>query len=174
MDLLKRLNSLGFSITWRLLLIGWNGPAKFGRVVTADDIIAYATDLIGSPKGSYQPEITELAAAQRNETDVVEACLRRLSGVEGTAPGLETRKWRYVLLEQLMEKLPRDPVQGLTELTTFWEQFDFPADSPHLVQGKGNRLSPEQYYTITFLNKIVLKHKAWMENERRLLAGDAQ
>jgi hypothetical protein len=167
--LLERFHDLGFPITWTLLMVGWDGPAKIGRLIQAQDVIDYASNLLGSSEDGDHPAIVRLAVVQKHETDVIESCLRTLSAIEGTDRDLEARKWRYALLERVMEELPKDPLRGLVALTTFWEQFDYPIDGPHLVQGKGNDISPGQYYTVPFFEEMLRKHKAWLENERQLL-----
>ena len=170
MDYLKKFRSLGFPITWTLLSTGWNGPGKFGRLIDVDDISEYATQIIERPDGSYPPEVVNLAAASAGDPELVETCLKRLSATETVSPEIEARKWRYVLLEKCLGALPKnEPIEGLVELTTFWEQFDYPPDSPLQVQGRNNQAAPTEYYTVANYESTIQRHLDWMENERRSL-----
>ena len=76
------------------------------------------------------------------------------------------RKWRLILLQETLDTLPTDPVYALTELTDFWLSFGFPSDSPHFVQGRGNSMLPNEYYTGAFRDRILAGHQAWIEKER--------
>src|SRR4051812_14269039 len=126
MALLKRIEEMTFSVTWTLLLIGWEGPGKVGRVVTVEEIVAHATIRLEMPSSNDTFEVAQLASATESDTTVIASALRKLSMAEGASSDVETRKWRYVLLEQLVQNLPADPLYGLIALTTFWSQFDFP------------------------------------------------
>ncbi len=149
--------------------MGWDGPAKVERLVRPEEVIEHATSLLGSDMKENDPTIVRLAAAGEDEAEVIDSSLRTLSAKELSSDDFEVRKWRYVLLEQVLETLPVDPVAGLIALTEFWEQFDFPVDCPHVVQGRGNDLTAQQYFTAPFLDQMARKHANWLERERRLL-----
>lgn len=173
MNYIKRLQALGFPITWTLIFTGWNGPGKLGRLINVDDISEYATEMIDRPEESYSPEAVSLAGASTQDTELVETCLKKLSATETVSLEFEARKWRYVLLEKCLETLPKDPVEGLVALTAFWEQFDYPADCPHQVQGRKNQVAPNEYYTMPNYEDTVRRHVNWMRNECRSLEAGA-
>lgn len=95
-----------------------------------------------------------------------------LSQLNGGDPTIELRKWRLLLLEELLNSIPNDPTYGLTALTEFWQGFGFPQDSPHQVQGRGNEIPPSMYYQDQNLQQSIARHRAWIKMER--LALDKQ
>ena len=54
---------------------------------------------------------------------------------------------------------------GIAELTDLWIGLDYPADSPHIIQGRGNNISPRDYYTKKNYDKLYAKNTAWLETE---------
>ena len=83
----------------------------------------------------------------------------------------EARKFRLALLEDVLDSLPTDPVDGLIRLTEFWAKWEYPSDSPHVVQGRGNKLSPVDYYTLDTFARLIAEHRAWVEREAGNLRG---
>ncbi len=55
------------------------------------------------------------------------------------------------------------------ELTELWVQFGYPEDSPHIIQGRGNNISPTEYYTQSNYDKLYIKNKEWLEKELSFL-----
>ena len=68
-------------------------------------------------------------------------------------------------MEQLLEDIPTEPLYGLIAFTDFWNDFGFPSDSPHEVQGRWNSLGPQEYYTQENLERTIQRHQKWVENE---------
>lgn len=91
--------------------------------------------------------------------------LHHLAVLEGSPPAFETRKWRVVLLEELLSRLPTDPTDALIELSEFWSAFDYPPDSPHIDQARDTGLTPIQYYTQDMFATSLNAHRAWIESE---------
>jgi hypothetical protein len=145
----------GLPITWGTLLVGWEGPGKHGRLVDADEVFAFAEPLMET-----LPAETVAALADRDE---LPRTLRELAA--GADRARELRKWRWVMLRRALEELPKEPMYALLALTDFWERFDYPADSPHVVQGRGNQLSPAEYFTDENYRRIVDAHQRWLHDE---------
>lgn len=55
---------------------------------------------------------------------------------------------------------------GLTEL---WLELGDTADSPHIIQGKDNPISPVEYYTDANYDYLYKKNKCWLKNEIHFL-----
>ncbi|MBU1558504.1 MAG: DUF2247 family protein [Pseudomonadota bacterium] len=163
---LKNFQTEQLAINWCTLLLGWIGPGHFESQLSISDLQEFAkawlmmtdenndlvTDLILSDGQDFLSvkEILE-ALCKKNKSDFV----------------LEVRKWRYILLKECFEKIVRsnDYLYGLLELTDFWLMFDFPDDSPHVVQGRENTLSPTDYYTEDNFKKLINRHKQWLQKE---------
>ena len=48
-----------------------------------------------------------------------------------------------------------DYIQGLMDFTDIWAKFNFPSNSPHIVQGLNNRIEPREYYTLNTYNDLL-------------------
>ena len=155
-------------VDWSTILRGWHGPAKYGPQLSIADIASYAGNLI-STNPEQPPCVLKLAGARDDESEMVESCLRELAAQEEADQEIELRKWRLYLLKEIEPTLSRDPLYGLLGLTEFWEKFDYPDDSPHVVQGRGNHQSPQEYYTDENLRRLRTQHQEWMKNEEAFL-----
>ncbi len=98
--------------------------------------------------------------------EAIKEHLARLSDLCRCDPSRELRKWQVVLLEDVLNHIPSDPLYGLLALTEFWQNFGFPPDSPHEVEGKGSTLSASEYYEENNYVRLVGRHKAWIEQEK--------
>jgi len=138
MNYIKKIEEAGFNVRWGTVLIGWNGPAKFTRLIGPEDVVSFALDCISDEQMGSGEDVLELAGLVPAEYDLIDDYLRRLAARERFDFDCELRKWRLILLKQALADMPDDPIYGPLRLTEFWEKFDYPADSPHKVQGRGN------------------------------------
>lgn len=174
MTLFARLSET-FSVNWTTLLVGWDRPWESPAVLSTDDIDSHATERLASGVDARDEAlIVELLALDLPNADraLIRRCLARLSDLCRSDPSSELRKWRVVLLEQLLENLATDPVYGLIALTEFWLGFGFPPDSPHEVQGRDNSMSASEYYQEDNYRRLLLRHRSWIEQEKRDLGAD--
>jgi len=153
---------------WTTILIGWEGPGKYPHQITPKEVIDYATEL--ATNDDNQPEsVWMLAGANENDMDGIGNLIRQLAQSENADRDTELRKWRVVLVEEALSKLSSEPLYGLIGLTELWEKFDYPIDSPHVMQGINNNLSPKEYYTQGNYNQVIERHRKWIESEFRVL-----
>lgn len=168
MTILDRMRRDDIPINWSTILIGWHGPADYGRQLSIADIASHAGNLIEA--NPEQPEcVLKLAGAQNDESEMVESCLKQLVAKGEADQNIELRKWRLYMLKDLEPTLGDDPVYGLIALTEFWDKFDYPKDSPHVVQARGNHQSPEEYYTDDNFRRLRIQHREWMKGEEQFL-----
>ena len=169
MSYLHGMAALGLRANWRTLLTGLEGPAKYHPVVTLDDVCAFACEQLVVPTTPISEDAVASLVASSDEPMEVHRLLRLFAEREKSDAELELRKWRLMLLRDIMSHLPGDPLYGLLALTEFWERFDFPPDSPHVVQGRGNHISPAAYFTEENYRDLVGKHHDWIEREAAAL-----
>ena len=175
-----------FDANWTTVLVGWNGLGflspwpdrwtEFPPLLSADEISSYAEERLASCSNpTEQKLIVELLSLDlRTESrQTLSALLERLSAFDRGDPAFELKKWRVALLEQVLENLPEEPLYGLMAFTEFWQDFGYPPDSPHEVQGRGNTISPADYYQQENLNRLVVRHRAWIENQKATLKAQA-
>ena len=154
---IKDIKNLNFNITWRLLIKG-----LLERRITVDDIIEYAVEQL--EKGNDKIEICELAWNNGNMDETLK-CLYELADEEESEGELEERKLRAVILNNRLKKKKSNYVDGLLELTDLWIELGCPADSPHIIQGQDNEISPSEYYTESNYNYLFEKNKKWLKKE---------
>jgi hypothetical protein len=168
-----------FDPNWTTILVGWNGlgvlspwPAdwsKFPPLLSTDELIAYANVRLACASDPSEDDLIVRLLALDLHTEsreTIRELLLPLSDLGGGDPELELRKWRLALLEDLLDSIPEDAVHGLMALNEFWLQFGFPADSPHEVQGRGNAMSPADYYEDSNFRRLLSRHKTWIAREK--------
>ncbi len=168
-----------FDANWTTVLVGWDGlgvlspwPSRwteFPSLVSGEEVSAYADERLASTTDlSEQDLILKLLSVDlRTESrEAIKDMLKPLSDLDGGDPAIELRKWRLVLLEQVLENMPQDALYGLMALTEFWQSFGFPPDSPHEVQGKENTITPSEYFQQENLTRLLARHRAWMNDEK--------
>ena len=168
MKRLEAMRDAGLPVTWGTVLVGWRGPGKHDRLVDAADVIAHAVDAIAA--GDASQPVATLAAVDPAESEEIATTLAVLAQRERSDLQREQRKWRALLLKETLDELPSKPLYALLALTSFWEKFGFPEDGPHVVQGRGNQLSPADYYSQRNYEVLLNAHRAWLQNELAELA----
>jgi hypothetical protein len=113
------------------------------------------------------PDVADLCVAGSKSTSIGEALVRLAPEIDDR----EVRGWRAVELAHLLDELPPSPIDGLMELTSFWNALDFPDDMPHVVQGRANDISPIDYYTEENYRQLLDRHKAWLRSEIAAVAS---
>ena len=176
-----------FAANWTTVFVGWKGlgafspwqahSAEFPPLLSVKELGDYANERIRLSTETAEDElILRLSSldlpSERRETII--AKLAQLSEWCRGDPSHELRKWRAVLLEDVLADLPRDPLSGMLALTEFWQGFGYPSDSPHLVQGKGNTVSPADYYREDNYERVVACHRAWLSREKAELQEDRE
>ncbi|MBA3814388.1 MAG: DUF2247 family protein [Alphaproteobacteria bacterium] len=165
---IERLEEKNIPVTWHFLLMGFMGPGVLPNQLSSDEIVNYA--LKKEMEGPSNKIIENIAYSDVDDRTIIEKNLRILSSEEDQENKLsDLKKWELLLLEDHFEDLSEDPIKGLTSLTSFWSQFDFPEDCPHEVQSRGNTTSPERYYTQEHYHQLIKKHKQWMEQTEQQL-----
>lgn len=171
-----------FVVNWTTVLVGWKGlgvfspwpthSTDFPPLLSADELATYANERLASSSSAAEDDLVVRLLSLDLHTvsrETITEHLTWLSDLCGFEPSSELRKWRVVLLEDLLDHIPSDPLYGLISLTEFWQNFGFPSDSPHEVQGKGSTLSPDDYYDENNYQRLVSRHKAWIEQEKAAL-----
>ena len=144
MNGLEMIRATGVPVGWGSILatlllpkgpradITWAEVASF-----AESWLAARTDLPGIPQG-----LVEFYGIGPLDRDALVEAVRLLAEEECADPSIEALKLRLAFLERQFADLPDDPVDGQIALTEFWAGYDYPADSPHLVQGLGTQSPP--------------------------------
>jgi hypothetical protein len=171
--------SATFDTNWTTILVGWQGLGvlspwperwvEFPPLISAEEIADYSyARLVHSSDANERDLIEKLLSVklQTQSRQEIRNVLKRLSDMLGGNEAIELRKWRMVLLEDLLGTMPKDALYGLMALSEFWQKFGFPADSPHVVQGRGNTITPSEYFQQENLDRLLGCHQAWLHEEK--------
>lgn len=167
-DLLKKLKDLHY-LDWGVVLHAWNGIPGFNWRIKASDIVELAVDELKYVEDTSMPILVELTSAEDLSEYEVKDLLEKLCEKRGINLETALHKWRVVALEELLDNLSNDPIYDLIKITNFWSSWEFPSDSPHIVQGVENDITPTEYYTEENLNRILRAHRDWISREIRRL-----
>lgn len=162
----------GVPITWDTIRLGFEGFEGLPSTLSGSDVAQFAIQRIEA-QGPVNDAEVELLSVSSKTPDRMLGPLAKLATVDTDGTDNEVRKWRLALLGCLIDTLPDDPVDSLTELTDFWASFGYPTDSPHVVQGRGNRISPTDYYTPAMRDSVLEAHRRWLNHETKALRARA-
>lgn len=153
---------------WGMILLGAQGTPA-GKL-PAPEISDFACQKIAMSdiKESLLPAISEVAFCT-SVTDEIISYLEFICNEENVDLQISGRKWRYVALSLLLENLPNDYVYGSIELNDFWNEWGEAINSPNIVQGVGNNISPSEYYTADNYLLLINKHQQWLNEELKQL-----
>lgn len=155
---LEDIKELGLSITWRLLYL-----CVQSKHIETEEVIEYATEKL--EEGSEQEEICELAGAYAEEYEEICNVLWKLTEQEETQNDIENRKIRAVIVSKVLKTKNSNCINGLMDITDLWIGLGYPDDSPHIIQGKENCISPSEYYTMDNYNFLYAKNVEWLRRE---------
>ena len=160
-----------FPVNWGTVSVGWNDASQQLSQITFNEIKEFAFERLESSDCNQSEEeaIIQLLSINQNEADYedVRNLLFSLSSLSNAKIALEERKWRVMRLDEILKCIPLGTIDGLSALTDFWASYDYTTDSPHVVQGKDNELSPTAYYTDAFFQKMLLVHREWLSKEKQ-------
>jgi len=160
---LDDIKKAGFKVTWKAIDIGFKGSNVFRDELSTSDIIDYA--ILQLEEGNEDETLCALACEQGTNTEGVDKLVKELTNKENIEYSIEFRKWLVLYVEKKLPDEKIDYISGLLTLGDIWVALDFPEDSPHVFQGKGNDIAPEQYYTEENYKILLHKHKEWIKKE---------
>lgn len=152
------IKELKLNITWRMLYRG-----LLEKQIPISEIVEYAMEQL--EKGDDRIEICELAGSSDNDLEDIMNILYELADEEKSQDDLEDRKLRATRVNNFLKDKYSNCIDGLMGLTELWLELGYTTDSPHIIQGKDNSISPVEYYTDANYNYLYEKNKYWLENE---------
>lgn len=152
------IKELKLNITWRML---YRGLLK--KQIPINEIVEYAMEQL--EKGDDRIEICELAGSSDNDLEDIMNILYELADEEKSQDDLEDRKLRATRVNNFLKDKYSNCIDGLMGLTELWLELGYTTDSPHIIQGKDNSISPMEYYTDENYNYLYEKNKSWLEDE---------
>lgn len=159
-------------VDWGMIFLGACGIAS-GKL-SASEISSFACNEFAKPDGVKDVLLTAISevAFCSDITDEVMDYLRFICDEENIDLKLSSRKWRYLALCLTMQELPDDCVYGLLKLNEFWRLWGEDAETPNIIQGVGNNISPTEYYTDEQYKLVIKHHQEWLKKENQELLND--
>ena len=161
-DIIQQLKELGFRINWTLLKIGYEGQTYLPKLISIDNILQYAECLMETMKSGYE-SIVQLIIS-KDEMEFQDE-LEKLVMSETVNVSIQQRKLRVYVVQTALENLPADYLNGLFELNDLWVSLGLPNDCPHIIQGRDNLYTPQEYYTQAVFDLLLAKNKQWVLDE---------
>lgn len=152
------IKELKLNITWRMLYRG-----LLEKQIPISEIVEYAMEQL--EKGDDRIEICELAGSSDDDLEDIMNILYELADEEKSQDDLEDRKLRATRVNNFLKDKYSNCIDGLMGLTELWLELGYTTDSPHIIQGKDNSISPVEYYTDANYNYLYEKNKYWLEDE---------
>lgn len=159
---LENVKQLGLSITWRLLYV-----AICEKQLQEKDVIEYAIEKL--EEGDDRSEVCELAGSYVDEQEDIRNLLWELLKQENTKDDNEKRKLRAVIVNNALRIKYDNYIDGLMNLTDLWISLGYPSDSPHIIQGRDNNITPSEYYTADNYNLLYERNVEWLMTELEYL-----
>ena len=154
-------------ITWKLINIGYIGSNTFKNELSTEEILNYAIKCSCDDK--IQDTNLELLACEYKENiEQIDMYIKKLADSEDSNFEREFRKWRAIYVKIELKK-QSNYWTGLIHLNDIWSKFDFPNDSPYILQGVNNNITPKEYYTeenYIYLYEKIIK---WLQIELEYL-----
>lgn len=162
-----QLKTSGLPYGWTTILVGWRGVGTYYRLVSSAEVVSYADDQLNTVSDDTFGIVFELSQSNSNDFDIINSSLENLASAAPEDRKDAERIWQIILLKHILLDLTGDPIDGLTQLSGFWAEFDYPVDSPHTIQGRNNMISPHDYYKEDNFKQTLAKHLQWIDNEAK-------
>lgn len=159
-------------IDWGIIFLGACGIAS-GKL-SASEISGFACNELAKPEGVKDillTAISEVAFCSDINEEVI-GYLKFIYDEESIDLKLSSRKLRYLALCLTMQELPDDCVYSLLKLNEFWQVWGDDAETPNIIQGVGNNISPTEYYTDEQYKVAIKQHQEWLKKENKELLND--
>ena len=132
-------------ITWKLINIGYKGSNTFKNELLTEEILNYAIKCAFDDK-IQDTNLEQLACEYKENIEQIDIYIKKLADSEDSDYATEFKKWRAIYIKKELKK-QSNYLTGLIQLNDIWNKFDFPEDSPYILQGVNNNITPKEYYT---------------------------
>lgn len=159
---IEDVKELRLEITWKFLYM-----CLCEEQIYVESVIEYAISRIEA--GDERIEVCELAGAYADEKEYISDLLLKLGKNEEASYEFEKRKLRAILVKKVLQHKNDNYIDGLMELTDLWIDLGYPEDSPHILQGVGNDIEVNDYYSQDFYDFLYQKNVTWLDQEVKFL-----
>jgi len=158
---------LGFAITWKLISIGYISNSVFSNELLVDDIMDYAVSLYENETSNEL--LLDLIVQPKDDTQNILNIINRLSDKENSFYSIEFRKWEILFVWKQVSLNDHNYMDFLLGLSDLWIKVGCPKNLSHVIQGVGNNMSPQDYYSLQNYNTIIQELKQWVLYEAKII-----
>lgn len=151
-----------FNINWTLLKIGYYGEKNILSQLSKQEIYEYSKEILNEIDEEYDLIVQLISAYDDYEFSEI---LNKLAREENVDYDIQLRKWIVYLVNKELTNISKDYFEGLMQLTELWISLGLPVECPHIIQGKNNTISPEEYYTKETYELLLEKNIKWVNDE---------
>ena len=108
--------------------------------------------------------VSELCFCTEMNGEVIDM-ISNLCDLKSVDLTLSKKKWVVFAIKEFMNHLPEDSLYGLLELNNFWNEWGESNNSPNIIQGVNNTMTPNEYYSDENYLKIISNHNLWIKKE---------
>ena len=131
-------------INWKVIDIGCLGSEIFKNELSYNDIINFSLEEFDEKNKL----ILRIVASNRDESQEMGYLVQELANMEKSEYKLAFEKWKLVYIKK-----------------------NFPKDSPCILQGVKNNISPQEYYTEENYIYLYNRHLDWIRDKSDYLNG---
>ena len=166
-----------FPVNWTTVLVGWEGlgiispwPDKWiesSPLLTVNEVYEFCYDRISKTSDAKEISlILEMLEFEKKGPDreFIGYLLTPLSELYNGDKTFEIRKWRAVMLGELLERLQGDALSDSLEIGEFWMYYGFPPDSP-MKHSDIDNVRSDEYGSKKYINRVITINKEWLQNE---------
>ena len=154
---------MGFSITWKLILVGLFGRDQISALLTCEEMFDYLDEKLNVIDEKTDDII--LVICERDDIIRAKTVVQKLAKKEHSELSLQIRKWRAYILKDTLDNLNSDFLQAILQLMNFWVLMGMPKDCPQEFPLQNNKLSKKEYFTRKMLEIIISQNTEWLKNE---------
>lgn len=175
---LNQLKNMGFKIPWKLISIGLHGCDRIPVLLCLDEILEYLDSLL--IKVDEQTDDIISLICEKDDPMKFDSLIKKFADNDESDTEVQIRKWRVYMLNNLLENISEDCLQGLLELIEFWlamgETNDGPQELLELVEfwvtmGGANDSSfdfstkAKEYFSKESYDFLVERNYKWLNQE---------
>lgn len=154
-------------INWKLINIGCLGNETFFKELDYEEITNYAISIFDEKNKN----ILRILSYNKDEYEEMGEFIKELAIQENSDEKIAYKKWELIYIIKNLPPKRIDYIQGIIELQDIWAKIDFPKDSPLILQGLNNDISPEEFYTENNYLILYNLHMDWIKEKIDFLKG---
>lgn len=154
-------------INWKLINIGCLGSEAFFKELDYEEITNYAISIFDEKNKN----ILRILSYNKDEYEEMGEFIKELAIQENSDEKIAYKKWELIYIIKNLPPKRIDYIQGIIELQDIWAKIDFPKDSPLILQGLNNDISPEEFYTENNYLILYNLHMDWIKEKIDFLKG---